>query len=439
MKSILILPVLALASCQKKESVSYIPEKEAVNMAREAAQDAFTRLSGELATAIAAGGPTAAIPICAEKAQPLVADVASARKIQMLRLTDRPRRTNQRAQGPDLATIESFRASIQNGTPPNPAVENLPNGSSVVRLPILISQPLCLQCHGTGDDISAETRTAIQALYPNDQATGYKMNDLRGIWQITIPPPSTAIHPMNTLALLGAVAIGLALGLTGAGGSILTLPVLVYLAGIPPREAVGLSLLVVGTAAAVGAIQRARKGEVHLKAAGMFVLSGMIGAFLGAKLTHLLSPTALLLTFAALMILVAGRMLLAGNSAPQPLPECKPLRCLLAGGAVGVLTGFLGVGGGFLLMPALAKFARLPLRTATGTSLAIIACNSAAGFLSHLGETQTRWLLAATFSVIAAAGVLAGGKLSSHLPEKTLRQAFAAFVLLTAAFVIWRR
>lgn len=191
MKSILILPVLALASCQKKDLASHVPPEEAVHMAREAAQDAFTRLSGELATAIAAGGPVAAIPICAEKAQPLVADVASARKIQMRRLADRPRRSTQRAQGTDLATIESFRASIQNGTPPNPAVETLPDGSSVVRLPIVINQPLCLQCHGTGDDISAETRTAIQALYPNDQATGYKMNDLRGIWQITIPPPTT--------------------------------------------------------------------------------------------------------------------------------------------------------------------------------------------------------------------------------------------------------
>jgi uncharacterized protein len=244
---------------------------------------------------------------------------------------------------------------------------------------------------------------------------------------------------MNALALLGAIGIGLALGLTGAGGSILTLPVLVYLAGIPPREAVGLSLLIVGTAAAVGAWQRARAGEVHLKAAGMFVLSGMVGAVLGAKLTPLLSPSALMLSFASLMIVVALRMLLAGKSTVQPAPECKPLRCLMAGGAVGVLTGFLGVGGGFLLMPALVKFARLPLRTATGTSLAIIACNSAAGFVSHLDETPVPWLLAAVFSLIAAAGVLVGGKVASKLPENILRKAFAIFVLIVAAIVFWQR
>lgn len=243
---------------------------------------------------------------------------------------------------------------------------------------------------------------------------------------------------MNPLALLGAIGIGLALGLTGAGGSILTLPVLVYLAGIAPREAVGLSLLIVGSAALVGALQRARAGEVHFRAAGMFVLSGMAGAVLGAKLTPLLSPTALMLSFASLMIVVALRMLLAGNSAPHPAPECKPLRCLLAGGAVGVLTGFLGVGGGFLLMPALVKFARLPLRVATGTSLAVIACNSAAGFASHLGQTPVPWLLAAVFSLIAAAGVLFGGKVASKLPEKTLRKAFAIFVLIVAAIVFWQ-
>jgi hypothetical protein len=145
-----------------------------------------------------------------------------------------------------------------------------------------------------------------------------------------------------------------------------------------------------------------------------------------------------MITFAVLMVVVAVRMLLPRKSGIQPIPECRPARCLLAGGAVGVLTGFLGVGGGFLLMPALAKFARLPLRVATGTSLAVIACNSASGFVSHLGETPTPWLLAAVFSAIAAAGVLVGGKIASRLPEKILRQSFAVLVLATAAFVIWR-
>ncbi len=243
---------------------------------------------------------------------------------------------------------------------------------------------------------------------------------------------------MNAFALLGAVAIGLSLGLTGAGGSILTLPVLVYLAGIPPREAVGLSLLIVGTAALAGAWQRARAGELHFKAAGMFVISGMTGAVLGAKLTHLVSPTALMVSFAVLMAVVGANMLIPRKTPAQPAPECRPLRCLLAGAGVGILTGFLGVGGGFLLMPALVKFARLPLRVATGTSLAIIACNSAAGFASHLGEAPVPWLLAGVFSIIAAIGVLAGGRIASRLPEKELRRAFAFLVLATAAVVLFK-
>lgn len=241
---------------------------------------------------------------------------------------------------------------------------------------------------------------------------------------------------MNALALLGAVAIGLALGLTGAGGSILTLPVLVFLAEIPPREAVGLSLLIVGTAAVVGAVQRARAGELHLKAAGMFVISGMLGALAGSRFTSLVSPSVLLVSFAGIMIFVGVRMLLPRKGGPQPVPECRPLRCLLAGGGVGLLTGFLGVGGGFLLVPALVKFARLPLRMATGTSLAIIAFNSAAGFFGHLGEAKIPWLLVGVFAAIAVAGVLAGGKLASLIPEKFLLRGFGVLVLLTAAFTL---
>jgi uncharacterized membrane protein YfcA len=152
---------------------------------------------------------------------------------------------------------------------------------------------------------------------------------------------------MNALALLGAVGIGLVLGLTGAGGSILTLPVLVYLAGIEPREAVSLSLIIVGAAALAGAWQRARVGEVYYKAVLMFAVSGMLGATLGAKLTHFVSPNALMLAFAGVMIALGVRMMLMRRPSVQPGIECHPMRCLMAGAGVGVLTGFLGVGGDF--------------------------------------------------------------------------------------------
>ena len=122
-------------------------------------------------------------------------------------------------------------------------------------------------------------------------------------------------------------------------------------------------------------------------------------------------------------------MLLRGNSGAATRTGMQTPALPAAGGRASACSpDFLGVGGGFLLMPALVKFARLPLRVATGTSLAVIACNSAAGFVSHLGETPAPWLLAAVFSLIAAAGVLVGGKVASKLPEKTLRTAFAVLV-----------
>lgn len=243
---------------------------------------------------------------------------------------------------------------------------------------------------------------------------------------------------MNLVALLAAALIGISLGLTGAGGSIITLPVLVYLAGVPPKEAVGLSLFIVGAAALVGALQRLKTGEIHLKASLMFALSGMAGAAGGAHLTPLVSSRVLMIIFAVLMLIVAVNMLRRSQPDHPQGTECHPWKCLSAGLGVGILTGFIGVGGGFLLMPALVKFAKLPLRVATGTSLAVISFNSASGFLSHLGEAPPRWPMALLFAAIAAAGVLAGSFFAKRLPVTTLRQAFAFMVIATGTFVLWQ-
>ena len=199
-----------------------------------------------------------------------------------------------------------------------------------------------------------------------------------------------------------------------------------------------MSLFVVGATAAAGAIQRVRAGEFHAKAATMFALAGAVGATGGARLTPLVSGAVLMLIFAVLMLAVATMMLLGKRGDTAGEAECKPLRCLGAGLGVGVLTGFIGVGGGFLLMPALVHFARLPMRIATGTSLAIIAINSAVGFVSHLGDGAVRWNLALLFSGIAVAGVLAGNLFASRLPVARLRQIFAFLVLGTGCYVLWQ-
>lgn len=243
---------------------------------------------------------------------------------------------------------------------------------------------------------------------------------------------------MSPLAIAGAVAIGLSLGLTGAGGSILTLPVLVYLAGLPPEEAVGVSLFVVGAAALAGAIQRWRSGDFHPRAALMFGGAGMVGAAVGARFTSLVPGEILMGLFAVLMIVIAIRMFFKNEGETPSLPECKPTRCLLAGGGTGVLTGFIGVGGGFLLVPAMMRFAKLPLPMAAGTSLAVIAANSLAGGISHLPSISGHWTLAVVFGILAAAGTLLGKRLAEKLPARRLRQGFALMILIIGGLVLSR-
>lgn len=241
---------------------------------------------------------------------------------------------------------------------------------------------------------------------------------------------------MSVLAFIGALGVGLALGLTGSGGSILAFPVLIHLAGVAPRDAVPMSLLIVGLAALTGAIQRAVRGNWHLPAACWFGFSGIIGALVGARFTHLLPPAVLIMLFAVIMVIVGIRMWLGKTDESAPEPECKPLRCFSVGAGVGVLTGFLGVGGGFLLLPALTRFARLPVNIAAGTSLAIIAVNALGGFLGHLPRASIDWPVALVFSAVASLFVLLGGRLASGLNPRRLKRVFAGVVLITAVGMV---
>lgn len=237
------------------------------------------------------------------------------------------------------------------------------------------------------------------------------------------------------LALSGA--IGLSLGLVGGGGSIITVPVLVYVAGLPIAEAVALSLAVVGATAAVGAVVQARQGHLHARAAAVFGLTGMLGAVGGAKLTPLVPGPVLMVLFAALLAGVGLRMARGKGEADEPLhPECHLVKCVLVGLGLGGLTGFLGVGGGFLIVPALLRFAKLPMRQAVGTSLAIIAVNSAAGFAAHAGEMQGRLGLAAAFIGLAVAGMFGGLALAGRMQPRTLKLVFGALSLAVAAYML---
>jgi uncharacterized protein len=239
---------------------------------------------------------------------------------------------------------------------------------------------------------------------------------------------------MTTMLLatvLGAL-IGLALGALGGGGSILTVPALVYLLGQNPHGAVGSSLVIVGANALMGAWLHQRAGHVRLRAALLFGAAGIAAAYGGARLSRLLSGPILLVLFAVLMIVIATLMLRKG--ADEPLHAgTAPLvwwRVLLGGVVVGFLTGFLGVGGGFLIVPALVLLLRMDMRDAVGSSLLIIAINSAAGLVGHLGDGGLNWWLISLLLAGGVPGLLSGARLARRLPVARLRQGFAIFVVL---------
>jgi uncharacterized protein len=242
---------------------------------------------------------------------------------------------------------------------------------------------------------------------------------------------------MLALALILAALIGLSLGLLGSGGSIVTLPVLVYIARVPPHEAVGMSLLIVGTTSALGSIFNLRRGDFDLRAGAFFAASGIVGAFIGSKFTHMVSARVLLLCFGVLMSVVGLRMLSGSQTAP-PRRQCKPLRCLATGVAVGLLTGFLGVGGGFVILPALVLFAGLEMKAAIGTSLAVIAVNCFSGLLGQLRYVQFEWGLTLGFLAAAAIGMLGGLTLANRISSQSLRRVFAGSIIVLGVFLVIR-
>jgi len=234
----------------------------------------------------------------------------------------------------------------------------------------------------------------------------------------------------QTVAMILAIFVGFSLGALGSGGSIITIPLLVYVAGIPPENAVGMSLVIVGMTSLVGVVVHLRSGNVALKPSLLFALTGTLGSFIGAYATHTISRKSLMLLFASIMMLVGIRMWRAPKVPKRGTYD--PVRCLSIGFVVGLLTGFLGVGGGFLIVPSLVLFAGLDSRMAAGTSLAVITLNSATGVIGQLGFASFNWYLIAGFLAFALAGMFIGTALANRLAEYLLRRLFACAVLALA-------
>ncbi|WP_459558131.1 sulfite exporter TauE/SafE family protein [Lacunimicrobium album] len=268
---------------------------------------------------------------------------------------------------------------------------------------------------------------------------------------------------MTWIAILFGGVIGLSLGLTGGGGAIFAVPLLVYGLGTPPREAVGISLAAVGVTSIAGFISRLHKGEVELKTGLFFAVFGMMGAPVGTWLSRLFDDAVLLTMFAGLMLVVAGQLWRKAGSnevmaesrdrsckteeATCARDECgqliltSPCALLLSivGGMTGILSGLFGVGGGFVIVPALVLFSGMSMHRAVGTSLMVISLVSLSGIVSLVQSgQQISWELTGLFIAGGLVGLLAGQLIGHRLSEKSLQRTFSIAILIVAVFVISR-
>lgn len=265
------------------------------------------------------------------------------------------------------------------------------------------------------------------------------------------------------IAIACGALIGLCLGALGGGGSILTVPILVSVLHVGPQSATSASLIIVGVTSVIAAVAHARSGHVRWKAAAAFGVIGSITAFAGSVLNRAVDPQVLLLAFSVLMIIAAVAMLrrTTKNRCSQPdsrhndsgepaggvtpgavatatrprISSAQATKLAVAALVVGFLTGFLGVGGGFLIVPALVLALGYPMPIAVGTSLVIIAITSAGAFTERLGTASIPWQLVVPFTLAAIAGSFAGTTVGDRISGTALTRSFAVLLIAIAGYV----
>jgi uncharacterized protein len=244
-----------------------------------------------------------------------------------------------------------------------------------------------------------------------------------------------------TLAL--AVLVGVALGVFGGGGSILTVPLLVYVAGLDAKPAIATSLVVVGVTAIAALVTHARAGRVQWRTGLVFGAAAMVGAYAGGLIGPRVPDVVLLVGFALMMLATSIAMIRGRRSAPAADDAADEGRSrlpvglvLLEGAVVGLVTGIVGAGGGFLVVPALVLLGGLPMATAVGTSLLVIALKSFAALAGYLTAVSIDWGLAAAVTALAIVGSILGGRLAGRVDPDRLRTGFGVFVLAMAVFVL---
>jgi uncharacterized membrane protein YfcA len=242
-------------------------------------------------------------------------------------------------------------------------------------------------------------------------------------------------------AIVPGVLIGAALGLLGGGGSVLTVPIFVYLLGFSPKEAIAMSLAVVGATSAFGTASHWRAGNVNVRIAAVFGAVAMLGTLVGVRLARFVPGTTQLVIFGAVMLAAAVFMLRSrpacddegAQASAEPLTSV--VKVMPGGLLVGLLTGIVGVGGGFLIVPALVLL-RMSVHEAVGTSLLIITGTCVVGFLGYLGHVRLDWAAVALVAAGTLPGIALGSYLHQYVPQSILRRGFAAFLVVIAAFIL---
>ena len=237
--------------------------------------------------------------------------------------------------------------------------------------------------------------------------------------------------------LAAAIVIGLLLGLLGGGGSILTVPVLVYLAGQDAQTAIATSLFIVAVTSAVALVPHARAGRVQWRTGLVFGAAGLAGAYAGGRLAAYVPIAVLLAGFGLLTAAAATVMIRSCRRPLRPKPHAGRLPLLLGlGVAVGLVTGMVGAGGGFVIVPVLVLLADLTMTAAVGTSLLVIALQAGAGLAGHLSNAAVDWPLALAITALAIGGSLAGARLAARVPAAMLRTSFGWFLTAMAILLL---
>jgi uncharacterized membrane protein YfcA len=243
---------------------------------------------------------------------------------------------------------------------------------------------------------------------------------------------------MLTVALALAFFIGILLGLLGGGGSILMVPVLLYVLQMEPKSALASTQVILAATSAVAVVVHARASRVVFPIGAVFGIAGMAGAYLGGRTARYVPTKLLLLGFTALMAISALAMLRSRSAGATERPPPSLVRGTAVGSATGFLAGLLGVGGGFLIVPALTEIGGLPMEKAIGTSLFVIALQASMGALGYLTHASVRWDVVPFLALVMALGSTAGGFLSKRIPAAALRRSFAILILMIAVWMLAR-